>query len=125
MDKINKLILLFLLMGIYVLLINQMPSLLSKLIVEPYYKNQSQQNQGFISHLSFSDSVSVSITRPRFYGEIHESPNYKDINLFKIVKLPLQYYDINFIYFHLLFIAGVTYFMVKGGQNESKRQELF
>lgn len=58
-------------------------------------------------NLGFSDSVSIEITRPRWYGTITELETESDIQMLNIFPLPLRDGNFNWIYVHLLLLLGV------------------
>ena len=76
--------------------------------------NTNSENNGDIK-LGVSDSVDVSVTRPRFYGTIIEnsSKNTKIslLYLLNIIKIPLNSGGISFLFIHILFLIVLIFFI--------------
>jgi len=76
--------------------------------------------------LGFSDSVDISVKRPRFYGTYYENYNNDEKNiylkLFNIIKLPIRNNALNFVYVHLLFLLIIFLILISGFKSEKGGQ---
>lgn len=79
-------------------------------------ENLSQINQQTEStsevRVGVSDSIDVSVKRPRFYGTIYEQVNSKTstLHLFNLIKIPLKKNNIDFTPLHIgtgILITGI------------------
>lgn len=86
------------------------------------YTNNTQQfiDDGNVK-LNVQDQVSVSVQRNRFYGTIMESNKNSYVDLLGFIKLPLRKDNINFIYFHVVFltIIAILIYHVKQSKRRS------
>ena len=64
---------------------------------DKYYISGSEER------LNMGDSVSVQITKNRWYGTIYEENNKEILYLFDFIPLPLEKGDSNYLQAHLIF----------------------
>ena len=62
-------------------------------------------SSGGIEKVNMGDSVSVKITRNRWYGTIYEENNNKILYLFKFIPLPIEKNNSNYLQAHIIFIC--------------------
>jgi len=60
---------------------------------------------GGIEKVNMGDSVSVTVTRNRWYGTIYEENNNKILYLFKFIPLPLEKDNSDYLTAHIIFIC--------------------
>ena len=71
-------------------------------------EQQSILDSGTTIKLTTSDSTSVSIKRPRWYGTIFESNGSSMVKLFNFISLPLDVNGFNYAVIHILvFILSI------------------
>ena len=70
-------------------------------------------SSGTVQAVGFGDSVSVSITRPRFYGIWYESSKGVDLSLFYFIPLPIQRGVVPFWILHLLVLISISFIITK------------
>ena len=108
MKKIGVVIILVI---VYILLINVVARIDFSILNDAVNNNVSSNNSFVIIMggneiaTGFSDSVSTSVLRKRFYGRIEEHGANSYVYLFNLVKLPIQTYGVYYGYFHYLFSA--------------------
>ena len=110
----------FIIMGIslfiYIIIINVFNVLASYSL---FSQNQIIQKQIVIGSTTevahVSDSLTVSVSKKRWYGKIHEaiSGEGKISNLYFLgfIKLPLTNLDISYVVFHILFFAALLIYL--------------
>ena len=78
----------------------------------------SEIEDSFNVALGISESVTVTVTRQRFYGKIIEivaaDSKVVYVYLFNFLKLPLRVHAINFLYFHIgiIFLIVLLFFIL-------------
>ena len=120
----NKNILIYILsfMG-YILIINFIANFIS--LQDFSFSNLSETMTGGDSQkIGLGSSVSLSINRPRPYGNTVESGGNSKLYLFGLIPLPLKSNGINFIYFHIIFALIIVILLYrnlgKTGNNGKK-----
>lgn len=78
---------------------------------------------GAMVNIGVGEQVSIFVTRHRFYGVIEESDGKSMLYLFNLIPIPLIRNNFNFLYFHIPFLALITFLLfkrekVKGGKEE-------
>jgi len=116
----NKFFLIFLLIILYLILTN----FGAGFITQQVQTSNQTQGGGTMLTIGIQDSVSISVTRPRFYGTIEEANGNSILYLAKIIPLPLKKEGFSFMYFHIPFLVLLLIILMKGGQkdNEEKRE---
>jgi len=93
---------------VYFLVINLAPYVLN---LNDFKLMQSTNDSGDIQsdgiNIGFSDSVSASFVKHRFYGTIYGSGEESKLKLFNLVKVPLKKNGINYAYIHFIFLLGI------------------
>lgn len=85
-------------------------------------KNGSKNNGGEADlEVGFSDKVTISVKRVRWYGTINEEDNLSTLRLFNMAKLPIKVNGTSLTYLHLgvLIIGLFTLYKL----NKSKKEE--
>jgi len=87
----------------YVILINIFANLIST--SQENYEISKSKTLGLMEvKINIGESVSVQVTRNRWYGTIHENNGKAYLHLFNLVKLPHKIKNYNFVWFHLIFL---------------------
>lgn len=118
---IKKIILCILILIIYIMLINQVPTSIGG----NGESDEQKRDRGFIVNIGMGASVNIGVKRPRFYGTIYESNGVKDVKMFNAFNLPLKRLGINFMWVHLLMLILLIFIIMKGGKKHEKRNETF
>lgn len=89
------------------------------------YNSEGVQTGGSVINMGMSDSVTVSVKRIRWYGEINEFDNRVYLDLFKIVRIPIKVNGFNLLILHIVFfsmlIAGnLVIFIVRRYEKENE-----
>lgn len=71
--------------------------------------------------VSFGDSVSFLIERPKIYGVIIQDAIESKLYLFNFLPIPLARQGFNFFYLHLPFLGIFCFIMLKGGLNKDEQ----
>jgi len=103
--KLAKIVLLMCMVIVYVLIINIFASILSISIENAEIRSS---NGGGMLKIGVSESVSILVTRNRWYGKILEENGHSILYLFRFVKLPIRVKKLNFIYYHVIFLFILT-----------------
>jgi hypothetical protein len=90
---------------IYILAINFI-STIDFSVAQQIIDGETSLDSGIIN-IGVGDSVSYSITRPRWYGTIYEDQNNAKLYLFEIIPLPMK----NYVYVHFIFLIGIGSFL--------------
>ena len=106
-----KLILIFIIIVGYIIIINIFASLIS-ISYENYEIYKSKLSGGSILEINIKESVSVHITRPRWYGTIYENNGNSFLHLFNLILLPNKIKKYNFIWFHIIFLTNLCLFLM-------------
>lgn len=123
MKKILFFITMFLMLGVYVLLIN----IFVANIIELNTQNQTIYTIGGNGQkISVSNTIDISIKRLRWYGVIYGDGDNETLYLFWIIPLPLKHNRDSFVVFHMLFfllwclilIIGLMFLNIKKGGEE-------
>ena len=69
--------------------------------------------------LHTSDSVGVSVKRPRIYGTIYEAEGISELLLLNFIPIPIKK-GISYKYIHLTFLLLIIFILLKGGKNKMK-----
>jgi len=105
-----KLCLLFGIVIGYVIIINIVANFVS------FSNGKSQDTEtiigGNIVKIGISHSVSVQVTRNRWYGEIIINNGIEYLYLFNLIGLPKKINNCNFVIFHLIFLVMLTLFTI-------------
>lgn len=118
-DTIPKQIwLIFVLIFVYLIILNNL--LVSLLYVTPSQETQSPEINSNVIKLNFGNTVSVGITRVRWYGETKISESDKIFKPFNLFDIPLKRNGYNLFLIHLLFVVGLVFLLIKlkGGRDE-------
>lgn len=70
---------------------------------QEYYLTKN--NQGNTVKLGFGDSVSVTVTRNRWYGTIKESGENSYVYIFDTIKIPMKVNGIDLVWYHQFFLV--------------------
>lgn len=119
---IKKILICLIILIIYIIGINQIPTTLEK---KSNGNLQEKDSYGMVVDIGFRDSVSVSIKRPRFYGTIYEKDGNKDVKMFNMFNLPLKKIGFNFIWTHLLILLIIIFILFKRRSKNEKGMENF
>jgi len=101
--KLAKIFFLIVLIVIYIFGINFLAVLISN--SEEIQENIFSANGGSMLNLGVSDSVSIKVTRERFYGFIEVNNGSEYLYFLWFLKLPKKIQGYNFYYFHLIFLV--------------------
>lgn len=137
--RIKKILFILFLIVIYIFIVNLIPEILRTgifdevVIPDQMIQQKNASGEGgnaILQSVGFGDSVSVTVTRPRWYGTRYEvmarnASLYGDIEeshlyIFGISpSIPLKYKSINFIYIHIVFLIIIVFIILyKGGRHE-------
>ena len=105
-----KIALIMFVIVIYIFSINLFASLIN-------FSSQQQSisnviSSGLIVVVGFSDSVSITVTKKRWYGEIIINNGIEHLFLFNLIKLPKKIQSYNFVIFHLIFLVTLILFII-------------
>ena len=112
-------------LGIIILLLLVYPTIINFIseinIDSSSYINESGEIvYGMNEKISFGDSVSVSITRNRWYGTIYELVERSDVHLFNLVNLPLKSENFDYRFIHLIFVIFLGFLFLYGIPKKTK-----
>ena len=110
MNPIFKIIIICFVIVIYIISINIFASLIN--FSSQQQTIRSMISGGFNVRVGFSDSVSVMVTRNRWYGEIIINNGEAYLYLFNLIKLPHKIQSYNFIIFHIIFLITLILFII-------------
>ena len=97
-----KIVLIITIFIVYIISINIFASLISYSYINP--KTTEKIEGGSVVEISVGESMSVQVTRPRWYGTIYENNGNSYLHLFDFIILPKKIKNYNFIWFHLIFL---------------------
>ena len=105
-----KIALIVFIIVIYIFSINLFASLINS-------SSETQTISGVISgrlntRISLSESVSITITRNRWYGKIIINNGIEYLYLFNLIRLPKKIQNYNFVIFHLIFLVTLILFTI-------------
>lgn len=114
-----KKIYLFLILIGYVLSIN----FISNYLISYNFNNNPAEATATGSDLNIgvSESISVDVTKSRFYGTIQESNGVSNVYILDWIPLPLKNKNFNFLYIHIPFLILWLYLFFKKPKIQNKK----
>ena len=119
MQKITIVFTTLIIAFVYVILANFAASVLIEDInmnTENFYKTGNPN----VVRVGFSESVSVSVTKPRFYGTIYETGKISNLDFFNLFNIPIKVNGTNWSYAHLIALMSLIIFIKIKFKEEKK-----
>ena len=104
-SKIKTIIWGFLVLFLYLILINTIPHIDFS---EKKINYTTEKSSGFNQKISFGSSLEITVERNRWYGKIIENGISQDIYFLGLIKLPKKHNGFNFVPLHIFFVLIST-----------------